>query len=367
MPTLPCWKLPASRMPRYLRKTRVPPQPTASADAAAAAAAAASSAAAAYQRSQSAVADAAALAAIREWRQIDGKNLDLSWLRIVARLLTITGAAQVKAADAAMSYLGRILKLQAAEPSGVRLSGDAFRQLTGDGRPMGTLLYSPVARTKALLSGGTRIADAIAAEEAHMAMLVRTQVQDAGRMALQSAMAAEPKIRGYVRKVNLPACARCIILSGAFYRYSTGFARHPNCDCTMIPAVGEEWTETEDPAALLRKMQDDHPKSLKKSLTEGDLKAIERGADVNQVVNAHRGMATPTAYGRKVNLTTEGTTKRGIAGRRLIAEGGSKSGGRYRSARTPRLSPAQIFEEASRNSWGRDEIVRQLTRFGYII
>lgn len=342
-------------------RTAVPP---------AEAAAASAAAAAAYQGSQSALAAAAALAAIREWRRIDGRDLDLSWLHILGRLLAVTGAAQRKAAAAAQPYMARVLKLQAAEPSGARLLPDAFAGLTGDGRPMGTLLYSPVARTKALLGGGTRIADAIAQEEAHMAMLVRTQVADAGRMALQSQMAATPAIRGWVRQVHLPACARCIILSGRFYRYSSGFLRHPNCDCTMIPAAGEEWVETGDPAALLRQMAGEHPESLRKSLTGADLEAIGHGADISQVVNAHRGMVTASVYGRKgVKVTTEATTRRGIAGRRLIAEGGAKRapGSRYRSARSPRLTPAQIFEEGTREGWGRDEIVRQLTRFGYII
>ena len=201
-----------------------------------------------------------------------------------------------------------------------------------------------------------------------MALLVRTQVQDAGRMALQSGMAAEPKVRGYVRKVNLPACARCIILSGRFYRYSDGFQRHPNCDCTMIPALaGGAFIETADPAELIARMQAEHPKSLKKSLTEGDLQALAHGADLNQVVNAHRGMTTAAGPGRRIQVTTEGTTKRGFAGQRLIREAGTRAGStKYRRAASPRLTPAQVFQEASANSWDRAEIVRQLARFGYI-
>lgn len=335
------------------------------------AAAAAQAQASAYQRAQSAVASAAALAAIREWRQIDGKNLDLSWMHILARLLAVTGQAQIRAADAAMGYIARILKIQASLPGGARLSGDAFRGLTGDGRPMGTLLYTPVALSKQRIGQGERIADVLKAEEAHLAMLVRTQVQDAGRMGLQSQMAAEPKMRGYVRKVTLPACARCIILSGRFYRYSHGFLRHPNCDCTMIPVpAGSDWVDADEPQALFARMRAEHPERLRRSLTEGDLKALDHGADLNQVVNAHRGLVTANVYGRRnVRVTTEATTKRGIAGRRLIAEGGAKRGplDRYRSARSPRLTPAQIFYEAEREGWDRDEIVRQLKRFGFII
>lgn len=325
--------------------------------------------ASAYQAAQSRAAMGAALAAIGIWRDIDGKDLDRSFASLLPRLLAVVAQAQFAAAQAGVSFLARMLRLQDVRPSGPALAPEAFAGLTGDGRPMGALLYGPVALSKHYIGQGARIADVITREEAHMALLVRTQVQDAGRMALQSQMAAETEVRGYVRKVNLPACARCIILSGRFYRYSDGFLRHPNCDCTMIPvAVGSDMVFAEDPAELMARMLADHPGRLRKSLTEGDFRALEHGADLNQVVNAHRGMTTAAGPGRRVKVTAEGTTKRGFAGRRSIREAGAKRGtGRYGSARTPRLTPAQIFTEADLNSWNRDEITRQLKRFGYVI
>jgi hypothetical protein len=331
------------------------------------AAAASQAAASSYQAQQSATSTAAALAAIQAWRQIDGKALDASWPGVVARMLAVISGAQRKAAAAAPAYVGRVAAAQRAGTATTRLVPGAFANLTGDGRPLSGLLYAPVALSKQRIGQGERIADVLAAEEAHVALLARTVTQDAGRMALQTATMGYPNLRGYVRVVHLPACARCIILAGRFYRRSEGFLRHPNCDCTMIPARGDQWIPSQDPAKLLKQMQADHPDSLKKSLTEGDLKALDHGADVNQVVNAHRGMATAAGPGRTVQATTEGTTKRGFAGKRLIAEAGAKRGtGRYSTARTPRLTPAQVFEEASLNSWDRAEIVRQLTRFGYI-
>jgi len=327
---------------------------------------ASAAAAASYQAQQSRTSAEAALAAAAIWATVDGKALDASFLRLLPMLLAVTGYGQQAAAQAGAGYLAQVLALQGANPSGAAVNPLAFAGLTGDGRPLATLLYGPVALSKQRIGQGQRIADVIEQERLHMAVLVRTQVQDAGRTALQAGMAAETEVRGYVRKVNLPACARCIILSGRFYRYSDGFLRHPNCDCTMIPARGEEWVTTEDPAELIGRMQADHPARLRKSLTEGDLKALQHGADLNQVVNAHRGMTTAAGPGRRIRVTTEGTTKRGFAGQRLAAEGFAKSGGRYQRARTPRLTPAQVFAEASLSGWDRTEIVRQLTRFGYI-
>lgn len=328
---------------------------------------AATDAAAAYQAQQGQASRAAALAAIGIWRNVDGRSLDASWVRIAGQMVAAVARAQLLAAEAGVSFLARVLAAQGAAPSGGRLVPGAFAGLTGDGRPMGSLLYTPVALSKQRIGQGGRIGDVITGEEAHVAMLARTVTQDAGRMALQSAMAAEPKVRGYVRKVNLPACARCIILSGRFYRYSDGFLRHPSCDCTMIPvAAGSDMVHAEDPAELIAQVREQDPAKLRKSLTDGDLKALDHGADLGQVVNAHRGMATAAGPGRRVQVTTEGTTKRGFAGQRLAAEGFAKSGGRYGRARTPRLTPAQVFEEASLNGWDRAEIVRQLKRFGYV-
>jgi hypothetical protein len=40
---------------------------------------------------------------------------------------------------------------------------------------------------------------------------------------------------GFVRRVNPPCCGRCAILAGRWYRYDSGFRRHPRCDCTLEP------------------------------------------------------------------------------------------------------------------------------------
>ncbi|NBE80322.1 hypothetical protein [Micromonospora rubida] len=129
-----------------------------------------------------------------------------------------------------------------------------------------------------------------------------------------------------------------------------------------------------------------------KAFTAAGAESIRLGADISQVVNARRGALglTPAGaritadearalrggrdvgrlqardvYGRQVFTTTEGTTVRGQAGVRLGARenGARRSGGRYRSARTPRLMPESILAAAGGN---RDEAIRLLRRFGYI-
>ena len=77
-------------------------------------------------------------------------------------------------------------------------------------------------------------------------------------------------------------------------------------------------------------------------MTKGDRKALDEGADLNQVVNAKRGASGMT--------TTEGTTKRGLAGQRL---------GKGRQ----RLTPNGIYRIAS----DRTEAMTLLKQHGYVL
>lgn len=324
---------------------------------------------------------AAVVAAIvREWRRIDTRDLDGSWPAVLARMLPILSTGQRRAAELADAYVAQTLRAQGATaaPWG-SVNPDLFAGIASDGRPLETLLYAPVADGKRLLGDGVPMQDMLRREAATVAMIGATQVADAGRLADQTAMAVEPKVRGYIRHVTLPACARCIILAGRFYRWSDGFDRHPNCDCTMTPARGDDWVEEQDPQDLIDQMRRYHPERLRKSMTEGDLKALDHGADLNQVVNAHRGVKRVSAYGRTVQATDEGITKRGFAGQRLIAEAGTKAKSthqrvtkygvttvRVRGAAIPRLTPDEIFKKAAENGWDRAEVVRQLRRFGFV-
>lgn len=93
--------------------------------------------------------------------------------------------------------------------------------------------------------------------------------------------------------------------------------------------------------------------------------AIRDGADMAKVVNARRGMTTASVYGREVLITTEGTTVRGDFGRaRRDGPLIQRPGQRVRSTARVRLMPEQIYLEAAGD---RDEAVRLLRRFGYIL
>jgi hypothetical protein len=152
------------------------------------------------------------------------------------------------------------------------------------------------------------------------------------------AVAARPKVKGYVRMVSAGACSRCIVLAGKRYRWNAGFLRHPNCHCRHIPAAEDTADDLRtDPRKTFDAMSEDEQE---KAFTAAGAQAIREGADMGRVVNARRGMYT--AGGRR--FTTEATTRRGVN-------------------RRVRLMPEQIYTEAKGN---RDEAIRLLRLHGFI-
>lgn len=151
--------------------------------------------------------------------------------------------------------------------------------------------------------------------------LVASLVQNAGRAAESVVTTVTPKV-GYVRYLSPPSCGRCAVLAGRVYRYSTGFQRHPLCDCTMIPTSLANPAFVHDPVDLLKQ-------GLVTGISEADTLAVLDGADLGQVVNVRLRKAGLTQAGRV--LTRRGrptpeaiyaaTTTRDEATERLIAAG----------------------------------------------
>lgn len=344
-----------------------------------------------YRRRRRLVADAAR-AAQRAWRRVDRADIAGSWLAQLPRLMVVLTGAQLAAVQTADEYLTEVLAEQGVDPAADgRVNVDALVGVASDGRDLDTLLYQPALAASAALAEGATVPRALAAGQATLDMIVRTQVADAGRVADGVATVARQRATGYVRMLVGRSCSRCIILAGRWYRWNAGFDRHPRCDCIHVPGreatVGDVVT---DPKAAFEAMSRDEQDRV---FTRAGAEAIRLGADIGQVVNARRGarglapagaritaeearalrggrrrgrLEAVDVYGQRVYVTTEGVTTRGIAGARLGArETGVRVGGqRYRSARTPRLMPESILRIAGDD---RAEAIRLLKRFGYII
>lgn len=208
--------------------------------------------------------------------------------------------------------------------------------------------------------------------QARFDRIVSSLVADAGRSAMGAFTASRHEERvGSVRQLTSPSCKRCAVLAGRWYRWSEGFQRHPKCDCVMVP--GHRSIATYDPHAAFERGEIT-------DLSRAQVKAISDGADVSQVVNAQRGMQTVNFAGRRLQITTEGTTSRGLAFDSLARRGGSTrvdagfatritaNGSESRRvtqtvARAPRLSPEAIYNVSDGS---RDTALRLLRANGYI-
>jgi hypothetical protein len=311
-----------------------------------------------HQRERARLATATARVAGQAWRLVDSADIRRSWAEQLARVLAALTAAQLAAAQQAEPWIRDAFD---DVPTEGQVVPEAFAGVSSDGRALAGLLMYPAWRTLAGLARGLQLAVALASGAALLDLLVRTQVTDAGRAADSVAMTARPVIVGYERIVNLPACARCIVLAGRLYRWSTGFPRHPRCDCVHKPVTREQWRDRRPENTPERLFEQMTAEQRRKAFGEAGVRAIEDGADISQVVNARRGMQTATAYGRRLLATTEGTTRRGRAGKRL-GQFVRQPGSMLSTSRVPRLMPEEIYRQAE----NRDHAIHLLRVYGFI-
>lgn len=332
----------------------------------------------AHQQRQKSIILSLIAAILGLWRRLDRDRLTESWQAGIGPSMVETMAqAQLQAAALAPAYLRDLAAAQGVTRGPLEVVPGALSGVASDGRPLESLLYQPIIQFKRLLSDGVTPEEAMRRATAHLAMIAATQAADAGRGAVEAGMAATREWVQYVRVVNLPACSRCIILAGRVYSHSTGFQRHPSCDCGMMPVTGDD-VAVPSPRDLFDQMsQEEQDRRFGKAGAE----AIRLGGDMGQIVNARRGMQQASVFGRDALITTEGTTRRGVAGRRLIEQGAAtervaeefatritRQGREQRQirrerVRTPRLMPESILEAAGGD---RDEAIRLLERFGYL-
>jgi hypothetical protein len=270
----------------------------------------------------------------RLWRYVDPAYIAPSWGSLLPQALAVLGTSQATAASSAGLYVDDALEASGAavEAAAGRVLPAAFAGIASDGRPLASLLLEPAITALTQIKRGATVPQALNIGRFTLDLITRTQVADAGRVAVGTAIAARPQVKGYVRIIVGKTCARCLILAGRIYAWNTGFQRHPRCDCRHVPVAENEPSDIRvNPRAYFDSLGAAEQDDL---LGRAGAQAVREGADLARVVNARRGMTT--ADGRL--FTTE------AAGRR------------------PRLMPEQIFRDAR----DRDDAVRLLRLHGYI-
>lgn len=265
------------------------------------------------------------------WARMDFEHVDESWAAVAPTIATVVSSGQLGAARNGARYVPAALEEQGLPTRSLgSVAPRAFTGVASNGGSLMDLLSIAPAKVKQ--------AQSLDAGGAWLDLVAHTSVQDAARGAAGVSIASTVGA-GWVRMVNPPCCQRCAVLAGKFFRFNRGFQRHPRCDCTHIPTAE---ANSNDVGILIG------PEDVK-DLTVKQRRAIDDGADINQVINSSRGR-------HKSGLTTsEGATRRGLAGKRL---------GAGRGSRARRLTPEGIYRQAGDD---RAEAVRLLRAHGYII
>ena len=222
------------------------------------------------------------------WGAIDPEgDWAAQWSRLVLDASLITASAQLGAAiDGAASVPASLVQSGYPEKqlATVNPAGFAGWMQADNGAmvDLPTALYAaPVVRAR--MATGT-IAEKMRAGLSMLEALVQVAVADAARHAATAQGAAT------ANTVNVfydppPMCQRCAVIVGRRYKFGTQFARHPGCDGQT--QIMSERDESQIPALGMDDVTD---------LTQAQRKAIEDGADFNQVVNTQSrnpGLVTP--------------------------------------------------------------------------
>lgn len=296
----------------------------------------------------------------RVWRTADRRDLT-GWFEVNAPDIVVPILqGMVASAFVAPQYVAAQADEQGVAPPAEEVDPEGF---AADAAALASMAYSvTVLPTKAAVAQGIALTIAQNLATKSLVRLASTLISDAGREATQAAMVSSG-FDGYVRMLQLPSCPRCAVQAGKWFRWNVGFERHPGCDCVHVPAAESRVGDLSvDPLAAIRA-------GKVRGLSKADTQAILDGADVSQVINAHRGMATSDVFGRTLKTTTEGVTRRGLAHQsmaqaRYVARQGEmkRAGTRYREWRSARLTPSAIYDVAENKA----DALRLLRLYGYI-
>ena len=295
-------------------------------------------------------------AADKTWKSVDPLRVRESWNRTNVDFITLFAALQTRAASDAMDASTLML---AEQDDYVRPDGIANPKAFGTGfAPSGIDLESyfsiPVTRTLQAIKSGVGESDAMQIGRATLRQMSTQALEDTSVSAMGVSITQRAGV-GYVRVESPDCCPRCAILAGKYFRHSQNFLRHPKCHGTTIPCKGRDKAEKQgwitDPMDRFNRMSEAEQDRV---FGHADAQAIRDGADIYQVVNAHRGMR-PVGRGNISMTTSEGTSRYGWS--RMIRKY------EYGQKQRRRLTPEGIYSF----NLPREQTIELLKREGYIL
>ena len=167
--------------------------------------------------------------ASRAWAEVSPNAISESWSTQVPYLAQSFDALRRNVAVDSAIYTPLTLSEQGQYRVGDAFTDvDAFLPTLATGGDLEAALYVPAIRTKEAIRRGVGVADALDTGKQSLYAILTSALSDTGRQVGGVAVASRPKT-GYTRMLNPPSCERCVVLAGRFYRWNTGFLRHPRC------------------------------------------------------------------------------------------------------------------------------------------
>lgn len=316
-------------------------------------------------RTQQRLTGAAVLAGRRAWAGVDPEFISESWHEQAAPLAVVLTRLQSEAAlDGARSVPAALADQGVEVEPEYAVRPRSVGGFAGAGYDPVTVFETAPIVAKARIGAGVEPAAALVAGGKALSGILQTAMADAGRQGQMLAIHSRPRV-GYVRMLNPPSCSRCAILAGKASKREP-FRRHPRCDCRAIPGLdGWEQDLTMNTGEYFESLTGEDQDRI---FTKAGAQAIRDGADINQVVNARRGMKPMQTPGGRALVTNESMTRRGFGSRSMRASGladefTTRDGSRYWRPSTPRLMPETIYQMAGDNT---GEAKRLLKAYGYI-
>lgn len=297
---------------------------------------------------------AARLAARSEWQKINPRgDWAVQWKKRVPKVLAVVESAQTSAAKAGAAAVGIALaEAGYSEPTLGIVIPEAFSGWVtpswtdGTGVSLDGYLSTPIVSARnatgiseRMLEAGGKVLDSLVA---FAIVDASAHAHDAQIVATMNAYSV------FIEPGSM--CPRCAVLAGKRFEPGRHVKRHPRCDAVM-----EAHSDKADPYKYsfdVGKVRD---------LSPAQRAAIDAGGNFEQIVNAKRGESRVNG----VALTNEGTTRRGVAYKKMTNYYGPFKDSRGRTKRAKsvtRLSPQGIYEQAG----SREEMVLLLRKYAYI-
>ena len=222
----------------------------------------------------------------RLWSQV-GNDFDADWSQLINRAADTIAIAQTAASiDAAMYVPASLQDADFDAPPVGDIDTTAYRGTNRYGMSLVTALQGATTTAKSFVGEGWGVQQAKAGASRWLTSTTLTAVADTGREVAATDIGQRPGIGGYVRVLNSPSCARCIVLAGKWFRWNEGFQRHPRCDCKHVPARDEDEANQKglisDPYEAFNRLDEAAQDRL---FGATQARAIRDGADIYRVTN----------------------------------------------------------------------------------